>query len=878
MASVSGATSSLGNTSLRGFGGLASGIDRDSIIEQMSLATNTKIQNQKDAITKLTWKQEAYRSISDKILGLQDDYLSYASSNNLQDPGLYAKDIITALGDSDVTKYISASGASDMLDYISVRGVERLATSANVRSAAKGAGAITTKINFDTKIKESRLPGKSLIFGSYKTDGSFQEAGTFTFPSSYKNEDGEEVGINYLSELGNGSDGGLIDQLNKAVKATDFSLDDNTTIKFSKVGGKINISYVDKETGNAVNGEKYLVRNNSNALEALGFDMSIPEDGFKTQSLGTKGYKLSTINGNLGDSDYRQYANMAEYLKGRSFTVTYGGQSKEVELITAEDAADLAKETAKGTKDLDIDKLFAEKIQKNLDRAFGSGKISVTVDESSNNELRGNISFNSKDGSIALSVTSSDNAVREETGLNEVSSTKINVKGSILENREKLGFTNEVLGLGDNPDRTKVEEALNKALENFEINGVKIEGINSSTSVSKMMSLINSSEAGVKATYLSSSNKFTLIATETGSGRDIQVGNAKYNSGEGKWETVGASEEVDAAAMIFVGYEVDDNKVKTYENAESDGGQDAVMYVNYGAGNSEKIISSTNTFNIDGFKITASGVFGSYETATDGSGHRILKEEDVSQAVTFTAKADVDDVTEKVKKFVEDYNALVKLVNSEVTTRPDSDYGPLTDDQKAEMSEEEIERWEAKAKSGMLFNNGTMRDLSMDIQSVMAQMMRSGNGISYEDLEDIGISASEDWTDGGVLVFDESKFRSAMESEPEKVSRIFTGTDGVKKGLTSIVNDTLKTYATRYRHLNKGSYGRLIEEAGSEKLTLSIQDNQIYKQLKEMNEALATLRTRLKTEQDQYIHQFTVMEQAINNMNSQSSYLSSLGG
>lgn len=62
MASVSSATSSLGNTALKGFGGLASGIDRDSIIEQMTAGTTSKITKQKQEMTKLSWKQEAYQS------------------------------------------------------------------------------------------------------------------------------------------------------------------------------------------------------------------------------------------------------------------------------------------------------------------------------------------------------------------------------------------------------------------------------------------------------------------------------------------------------------------------------------------------------------------------------------------------------------------------------------------------------------------------------------------------------------------------------------------------------------------------------------------------------------------------------------------------
>ena len=72
MSSVSSTSSSLGNTALRGFGGLASGIDRDALIEQMTARTTSKITSKKQAMTKLEWKRDAYRSISNKIIDLQD--------------------------------------------------------------------------------------------------------------------------------------------------------------------------------------------------------------------------------------------------------------------------------------------------------------------------------------------------------------------------------------------------------------------------------------------------------------------------------------------------------------------------------------------------------------------------------------------------------------------------------------------------------------------------------------------------------------------------------------------------------------------------------------------------------------------------------------
>ena len=81
-----------------------------------------------------------------------------------------------------------------------------------------------------------------------------------------------------------------------------------------------------------------------------------------------------------------------------------------------------------------------------------------------------------------------------------------------------------------------------------------------------------------------------------------------------------------------------------------------------------------------------------------------------------------------------------------------------------------------------------------------------------------------------------------------------------------------------YASKNGNSYGVLIEEAGSEKLSLTLTNNSIYKELKDMQETITNLQSQLSTEQDRYISQFTQMETLINQMNSQSSYLSQLGG
>ena len=136
MASISStnSSSSLGNTSLRGFGGMVSGIDRDSIVEQMTLGTTTKINNQKKAMTQLQWKQEAYRDLTDKIIDMEDKYFSYSSGSSLKDATVFGRNVISIQGSDESTKFVTATGSSSLVDNVSIKGVQQLATSSVQRS------------------------------------------------------------------------------------------------------------------------------------------------------------------------------------------------------------------------------------------------------------------------------------------------------------------------------------------------------------------------------------------------------------------------------------------------------------------------------------------------------------------------------------------------------------------------------------------------------------------------------------------------------------------------------------------------------------------------------------------------------------------------
>ncbi|WP_049962275.1 flagellar filament capping protein FliD [Oribacterium sp. FC2011] len=533
--SSSSSTSSLGNTSLKGFGGLASGLDRDALIEQLTLNTNNKITKTKQNITKQEWRQEAYRSITDQMIDMEDDYLSYSGKTSIVNNDLYAKSVITTTGNSSSAALLSATGSSNLLDYVSVKGVSQLASSA------------------------------------VRTSGKMNEISTGKTASASSK----------LSDLG-------------------FSQDD--------ISGM-------------------------------------------------------TIN-------------------GKSFELT--GESSVNDLVNA----------------------------------------------------------------------------------------------------------------------------------------------------------INKSDAGVKATFVSSTGQLMLFDKTTGSESKIELN--------------------DKANAIFGG-----------EGSNYTAGKDAEMYVSYGGSDPVKVTSHTNTFNVDGLKITASGTFGDIEVDGDGK----VTNYDANASVSFTASANVDKATERVKNFIEAYNKLVDEVNTHVTTRPAKGYDPLTEEQEDEMTEKEIEKWTDKAKEGILYNDSEVRNLAYEFHGMMNDILNGG--INYNDLESIGITLSSDHADGGQLSFDEEKFRKAMETDADKVANIMCGTEN-STGFGSTINKQMTPYATRYSSRNGNSYGRLVEVAGSDKLVATKNKNEIYSKIKGFNEDLDKWKDKLQLERDRYIKQFSNLETLINSMNTQSSYLSSL--
>ena len=232
-----------------------------------------------------------------------------------------------------------------------------------------------------------------------------------------------------------------------------------------------------------------MIRETSSALKSLGFN-----SGKMNQDDIDNGISLDEFNASSNKSSFEAAAitkqPLSGYLKGKSISVSYGGQTKNIELIGDKEEI----------KDFSA---FQSSLQTKLDKAFGSGK--VTVGEGQN----GSLTFTAKDNKQTLQISADSKELQNALGITSTQSNKISTGSSLWENRVKLG-----LGKYD------TKEKLNDALKNFTVNGAKIDNITADTTVDGLLTAINNNkDAGVTATYLGSENKFVLSSNEKGEGR-----------------------------------------------------------------------------------------------------------------------------------------------------------------------------------------------------------------------------------------------------------------------------------------------------------------------------------------------------------------------
>ncbi|MBO8129204.1 MAG: flagellar hook-associated protein 2 [Peptococcaceae bacterium] len=229
---------------------------------------------------------------------------------------------------------------------------------------------------------------------------------------------------------------------------------------------------------------------------------------------------------------------------------------------------------------------------------------------------------------------------------------------------------------------------------------------------------------------------------------------------------------------------------------------------------------------------------------------------------TVMVERDTDAVVEFIKSFVEEYNNILETINAKLNEPRYRDYPPLTEEQKKEMSDREIELWEEKARSGMLRSDPLLTRAIYALRNAFASRVE-GVDTAYDTIYEIGITPGS-YQEGGKLYIDEEKLREAVEANPEAVMDLFTASGETTEttGLAKRVYDELKDVI------------ELLTDKAGYPSSFSLYDNSFMgKSLREIEERIDQMEERLQEVEERYWREFTALEQYIAQMNAQSMWL-----
>ena len=844
MATVSGVSSS---TSTNGFynnkiSGLASGLDTETLIENMTASTRSKIAKQKQKQQLLQWKTDAMRSISNLLVSFRNKYASFTSpSTNLLNSDFFSRNLISTIGEN--SKYIKATGASNSVDSLSILGVKNLASSASMNVASASDKLMESgdlDLSDGAKTDISAIAGTTIRvkYADKITSISFASSGEFNSMQDVADAINSQFDTNKINvEASVGDNGELIFKGDKGYEGSSFEILGDT-------GGVLNTLGIKAES--KLNGPGTTITGNS--------------------------YKSGEDATN--DSRLKKEVDTWDAIGGKSMTFSYNGVTKQIKLATKEEIDDY--KTKNGiTDNLEA---FEKLTQEKLDKAFGKDRIKVDTKSSGTN--KGKLTFETTDKTSVLKVTTADTGLLGKSGvlgINYGESNRINTNIA-LKDSGLFGAANlqpasvPKLDADGNPVKDEDGNPVNENVYKFSINGVDFE-FKEDEKISNIISTINKSDAGVTMSYNETSDSFSIKASDSGASGQIDIKDA---DGGGNLAEVMFGKQVKDGNGNIISYDrtVTDADGNPPTNANGDSvasskfkaGEDATISVDFGDGaGAMEITRSSNVFDIDGMSITVTGTFGTY--GSDGHIDEVASKED---AVTFDAQVDSDKAVDAVKQMVDDYNALIELVNKELSTKRDRDYAPLTDEQKADMSENEIKLWEEKAKAGMLFNDSDLRGLSSELRTIFSST-------DMQALEAAGISISSDYTENGKITFNEDKFRAAVEADPDGIAALFTSEKDAGADFDGIMT-SMEALCKKYASTTGATKGILIERAGNTASPLSLTNNAFYKEMEEIQTLIDTLNDKLKSERTRYNNQFTNLEVLMAQMNSQSSYLSQLTG
>lgn len=922
MASISSLTGSSSTSSIYGnrnvISGLASGMDTEAMIENSISGYKNKIYSLQRQQIKTEWKQDAYRSIISKMVGLTQKYTSYTSGTNLFSNSFFNRAVVTQANGKYAGKVGATGKSSSDIAITSIKSVASAARYSHGIEDLVGAASETEAIDWNSPVKESTIAGSiNMVYGSNNLTLRFGEDDIFETQQDLVDSINQQLSEQTIKSSGGAS---------KASEFLEAKVQDGRVI-LEQREGKDN---------------KFYIKSASENIEKGMLGGAVGED--------TAGrVKVFTV----GDKDLTKDVNILDHLSERSMTFTFNGTSKTISLgdtakrdesgnLLEGEKADEAYEKFRaavreeGATSKDKSDALAAFIQSRVNDAFGKDKIEVKAKDDGALDIQAAKKMvNGVDqNNYTLSVTSSAGRAMG-LGKNGIGNT-LNTSWTL---EDVLGADFFAKKTYDDTDAVDDNGKPVYEEKDLVINGKSLGKFNKDTKLESVLTAINNNaEAGVNVSFSKLTNEFVFTTRETGADQKIEMGEGlaqglfgsikTYDGSESLKDFCGIANRNDVKRIAFdvdgVGtysYSIDGSeslqdiaerlnrslslnhhmhasvnkytglievtddtsgKAVNFEMIGQNADGNDVYYIDmperksdYTAGTdtvftakingTEKTMTrSSNVIDLDGLSVTLKGTFSE-------------KDEDY-EPITFTSTTDSDTIVDAIKSFVNDYNEMAKEIHSAYSTLPYqkssgsfANYEPLVGDEADEYSESELKRYEEKAKQGILFGDSDLRSL---YQSLTGYIQSSG--IDGATLRSIGIETA--YQDGLTTIsLNETKLREALEANPDKVRDAFTKTRENGASSNGLMQN-LKTTLDRYASTSIATPGALVQKAGTPLSSYSLQNNLMQTQIDTLETQIEKWQDKMSDRIDYYTNQFTRLEQLINQMNSQSSALSGLMG
>lgn len=230
--------------------------------------------------------------------------------------------------------------------------------------------------------------------------------------------------------------------------------------------------------------------------------------------------------------------------------------------------------------------------------------------------------------------------------------------------------------------------------------------------------------------------------------------------------------------------------------------------------------------------------------------------------ITIQGSSNTEEIVNFVKEFVTEYNSLLEDLNTKLKTKTKSTYEPLTDEEKENASEANIEKIETYVKDGLFYRDSSLMELRETLRNTLGEVFEDNS--QYKTLYSVGIKTG-DWKEDGKLYLDEAALTKALKDKPEEVRNLFAGAGSERsnQGIFTRINDT---FSAMSKSTDFRSYGSFYN------------DKEVIEQLKMTADKIYDLNQQYSRQETALYKKFTAMEKMISQLNNQQTALTNMLG